>query len=159
MFEGIPEAIPIAIGIGMFISLFLTETLGITAGGLIVPGYIGLSMFTPSDIFLTFIVSIITIVIIKFLSKFILIYGKRRLVLCLIIGFLIGFPFIQKSEIDLGEDLSEIFKDIYIVGYIIPGLIASWMDRQGIIRTISTIMITSSIVFLILFLIFFDQVV
>ncbi len=155
MFDTIPEAIPIAIGIGMFISLFLTETLGITAGGLIVPGYIGLSMFTPYDIVLTFIVSIITIGIIKFLSKFILIYGKRRLVLCLIIGFLIGFPFIQKSEIDFIENI----KGIYIVGYIIPGLIASWMDRQGIIRTISTIMITSSIVFLILFLIFFDQVV
>ena len=154
MFDTIPEAIPIAIGIGMFISLFLTETLGITAGGLIVPGYIGLSMFTPYDIVLTFIVSIITIGIIKFLSKFILIYGKRRLVLCLIIGFLIGFPFIQKSEIDFIENI----KGIYIVGYIIPGLIASWMDRQGIIRTISTIMITSSVVFLILLLIFFDKV-
>ena len=155
MFDTIPEAIPIAIGIGMFISLFLTETLGITAGGLIVPGFIGLSMYTPSDIVLTFIVSIITIGIIKFLSKFILIYGKRRLVLCLIIGFLIGFPFIQRSEIEFTEYIGH----TYIVGYIIPGLIASWMDRQGIIRTISTIMITSSIVFLILFLIFFDQVV
>ena len=154
MFDTIPEAIPIAIGIGMFISLFLTETLGITAGGLIVPGYIGLSMFTPSDIVLTFIVSIITIVIINFLSKFILIYGKRRLVFCLIIGFLIGYSFIQQSEIDSIENI----KGIYIVGYIIPGLIASWMDRQGIIRTISTIMITSSIVFLILLLIFFDKV-
>ena len=150
MFEGIPEAIPIAIGIGMFISLFLTETLGITAGGLIVPGYIGLSMFTPSNMVLTFIVSIITIIIIKFLSKFLLIYGKRRLVLCLMIGFLIGFPFIQPP----GDNI----KGIYVVGYIIPGLIASWMDRQGIIRTISTIMITSSIVFLILLLIFFDKV-
>ena len=150
MFEGIPQAIPIAIGVGMFISLFLTETLGITAGGLVVPGYIGLNMFSPLEILLTFIVSIITIGIIKFLSKFILIYGKRRLVLCLIIGFLIGFPFIEKSDI-------HVF-DVFIVGYIIPGLIASWMDRQGILRTISTIMITSSIVFLILFLIFFDKV-
>ena len=152
MIDSIDQALPIAIGIGMLISLILTETLGVTAGGLIVPGYIGLSLNTPEDIILTFIVSIITIGIIKILSKFILIYGKRRLVLCLIIGFLIGYPLIERSELVN-------FKGIYIVGYIIPGLIASWMDRQGIIRTISTIMITSSIVFLILFLIFFDQVV
>ena len=29
----------IAIGLGMVISLFLTETLGVMAGGIIVPGY------------------------------------------------------------------------------------------------------------------------
>ena len=151
MFDNIEQALPIAIGIGMLISLILTETLGVTAGGLIVPGYIGLSLNTPEDIILTFIVSIITIGIIKILSKFILIYGKRRLVLCLIIGFLIGYPFMYKSELVN-------FKGIFIVGYIIPGLIASWMDRQGILRTISTIMITSSIVFLTLFIIFFERV-
>ena len=33
-----------------------------------------------------------------------------------------------------------------VIGNIIPGLIASWMDRQGIIRTISAIMITSVLV-------------
>ena len=143
MFEGIPEAIPIAIGIGMFISLFLTETLGITAGGLIVPGYIGLSMFTPSNMVLTFIVSIITIIIIKFLSKFLLIYGKRRLVLSLILGFFFGYL----SKIYLAPDLSSI-------GNIIPGLIASWMDRQGVSRTISVILITASIVYLSMMLLY-----
>ena len=32
----------IAIGLGMIISLILTESVGVTAGGLIVPGYIAL---------------------------------------------------------------------------------------------------------------------
>ena len=34
----------IYIGIGMVLSLFLTETLGVTAGGIIVPGYIAIHM-------------------------------------------------------------------------------------------------------------------
>ena len=38
------------------------------------------------------------------------------------------------------------FSDINYIGFIIPGLIASWMDRQGIIRTISVILIVASIV-------------
>ena len=39
--------------------------------------------------------------------------------------------------------------DLSVIGYIIPGLIASWMDRQGVLKTISVIIITSSIVKLI----------
>ena len=34
----------IAIGLGMIISLILTESVGVTAGGLIVPGYIALNL-------------------------------------------------------------------------------------------------------------------
>ena len=33
-----------------------------------------------------------------------------------------------------------------MIGNIIPGLIASWMDRQGIVRTISAVIITSVLV-------------
>ena len=37
----------IFIGIGMVLSLFLTETLGVTAGGIIVPGYIAMNLESP----------------------------------------------------------------------------------------------------------------
>ena len=37
----------IYIGIGMVLSLFLTETLGVTAGGIIVPGYIAKNLERP----------------------------------------------------------------------------------------------------------------
>ena len=39
------------------------------------------------------------------------------------------------------------------VGYLIPGLIASWMDRQGVWVTISTIIIISSVINLMLMVI------
>jgi len=32
-----------------------------------------------------------------------------------------------------------------VIGNIIPGLIANWMDRQGVLRTISTVLITAGI--------------
>ena len=73
--------IEIAIGIGMVLSLVFTETLGVTAGGIIVPGYIALYMDDPIKIVITFLISIIVFLIIKALSNFMLIYGKRRLVL------------------------------------------------------------------------------
>ena len=49
--------IQIAIGLGVVISLILTETLGVTAGGIIVPGYIGYNMSNPLDVVLTFFIS------------------------------------------------------------------------------------------------------
>ena len=131
----------IYIGIGMVLSLFLTETLGITAGGIIVPGYIALNIEDPIRILTTFIVSIITYFIIQIIGYFILVYGKRRLVLALIIGFLLGF--MTKTENNLLLNISEV--DFIVIGNIIPGLIASWMDRQGIIRTTCTILITAGV--------------
>jgi len=135
----------IAIGLGMIISLFLTETIGVMAGGIIVPGYFALYLQNPIQIVTTFLIGIVTYYIIYFMSKYLLIYGRRRLILCLLLGFLIGYI--------LRLSITEINLDINYIGFIIPGLIASWMDRQGIIRTMSVILIVASIVHLFLILI------
>ena len=131
----------IYIGIGMVLSLFLTETLGVTAGGIIVPGYIAMNLESPERLVITFGVSILTFLIIKLLSKFIMVYGKRRLVLALLIGFLLGY--LSRSENMITADLGT--TDFIVIGNIIPGLIANWMDRQGVLRTISTVLITAGI--------------
>ena len=140
--------IEIAIGLGMVLSLVFTETLGVTAGGIIVPGYIALYFTDPIKIVSTFLISLMTLYIVKLFSQFMLIYGKRRLVFCLLVGFLLGYL----SKIYLVE-LDSYYSDVSVIGNIIPGLIASWMDRQGILRTISVILITSSIVAMILIVI------
>ena len=131
----------IYIGIGMVLSLFLTETLGVTAGGIIVPGYIAMNLENPYRLVITFIISILTYLIIKLIGRFILIYGKRRLVLALLIGFILGY--ISRTENNMIAHLTQL--DFVVIGNIIPGLIANWMDRQGVLRTISTILITAGI--------------
>ena len=131
----------IYIGIGMVLSLFLTETLGVTAGGIIVPGYIALNLESPERLVITFGISIITFLVIKLLSKFIMVYGKRRLVLALLIGFLLGYLSRSENMITAGLGTT----DFIVIGNIIPGLIANWMDRQGVLRTISTVLITAGI--------------
>ena len=131
----------IYIGIGMVLSLFLTETLGVTAGGIIVPGYIAMNLDNPERLLITFGVSIITFLIIKLLGNFIMVYGKRRLVLALLIGFLLGY--LSRSENIITAGLGT--TDYMVIGNIIPGLIANWMDRQGILRTICTVLIIAGI--------------
>jgi len=82
--------VEIALGLGIVLSLVLTETLGVTAGGLIVPGYIALYLHDPLRVIGTFAVSLIVFGIVRLLSFRMFIFGKRRLVICLLLGFLLG---------------------------------------------------------------------
>ena len=147
----------IAIGLGMVISLFLTETLGVMAGGIIVPGYFALYLHNPIKIIATLAISIVAYLIVYLLSKFILIYGRRRLILSLLIGFFLGY--ILRIILDsTGISQNNNWIELEYIGYIIPGLIASWMDRQGILRTTSVVLIVASIVNLIMMYIYYlDQ--
>ncbi|HNZ53923.1 MAG TPA: poly-gamma-glutamate biosynthesis protein PgsC/CapC [bacterium] len=43
--------------------------------------------------------------------------------------------------------------DLSIIGYLIPGLIAIWIEKQGLIETFSTLITSSVIVRLLLILI------
>tara|TARA_Y100001936_G_C15829998_1_gene536261 strand:- start:117 stop:581 length:465 start_codon:yes stop_codon:yes gene_type:complete len=131
----------LAIGIGMLVGLIFSETLGVMGGGLIVPGYFALHLQDFYSVLITFSIGIFTFLLIKFLSNYIIIFGRRRVILSLLIAFLIGLFFRDYFYLEY-------------IGFIIPGLIASWMDKQGIIRTISVVMIESSIVHLFLMLIY-----
>ena len=136
--------VEISIGLGIILSLVLSEALGVTAGGIIVPGYISLFLHQPVQVFSTFFVAILVWLIIKGLSKVMFLYGKRRIVLALILGFFFGYL----SRIIYVD--TESIQSVAVIGNIIPGLIANWMDRQGVLRTICTVLVISSITRLII---------
>ena len=138
----------ISIGLGIFLSLILSESLGVTAGGIIVPGYIALYLHEPIQVVVTFLVAILVWVIIQGMGNVMFLYGKRRIVLALILGFFFGY--ISRNFIYLSEDIGS----VAVIGNIIPGLIANWMDRQGIIRTLSVVLLTSVMVKLCIMILF-----
>ena len=138
----------ISIGLGIFLSLILSESLGVTAGGIIVPGYIALYLHEPIQVVVTFLVAILVWVIIQGMGNVMFLYGKRRIVLALILGFFFGY--ISRNFIYLSEDIGS----VAVIGNIIPGLIANCMDRQGIIRTLSVVLLTSVMVKLCVMILF-----
>ena len=140
--------IEISIGLGIILSLVLSEALGVTAGGIIVPGYISLFLDHPVQVVSTFLVAILVWLIIKGLSKVMFLYGKRRIVLALILGFLFGY-LSRTIYVD-----TESIKSVAVIGNIIPGLIANWMDRQGVVRTVSVVLLTAVIVKLLVIILF-----
>ncbi len=140
--------IEISIGMGIILSLVLSEALGVTAGGIIVPGYISLFLDQPVQVVSTFLVAILVWMIIKGLSKVMFLYGKRRIVLALILGFFFGY-LSRTIYVD-----TESIKSVAVIGNIIPGLIANWMDRQGVVRTLSVVLLTAVIVKLLVIILF-----
>ena len=105
------------------------------------------------------IISIAAYLIVYLLSKFILIYGRRRLILSLLIGFFLGYILrIILDNSGFQIMINNHWMELEYIGYIIPGLIASWIDRQGIVRTVSVVLIVASIVNLIMMYIYYlDQ--
>jgi hypothetical protein len=69
--------ISLSIGIGLVVSLTFSEMLGLTAGGMVVPGYVALYMDRPIIIILTLVVSYLTYFIVHSLSAVMI--GEMRI--------------------------------------------------------------------------------
>jgi gamma-polyglutamate biosynthesis protein CapC len=130
----------IVIGIGLVLSLVMSESLGVAPGGIIVPGYLALGLHDPLAVAITFAIAGVTFFIVRALATVTILYGRRRTVLMILIGFLLGS--LIRTQVAPGAQLGPFAVDV--VGYIVPGLIAIWMDRQGTIVTL-TAAITATI--------------
>jgi poly-gamma-glutamate biosynthesis protein PgsC/CapC len=121
-----------AVGLGVILSLLSSELLGASAGGIVVPGYIAMYLDKPSQILGTLLVSLATWGIIRIIGTFTLLFGKRRMVLSILIGFIIGWG--TRNMILHNATIYDM--QLQSIGYIVPGLIANWLERQGFLLTI-----------------------
>lgn len=153
------DIVAVSIGVGLAVSLMFSEVFGLAAGGMVVPGYFALYLGKPIDVLLTLACALATFLVVRLLSTFVIIYGKRRTVMMILIGFLLNSVFsllpVEDALIKAGytPDL-ENGSAMEVIGYIIPGLVAIWIDRQGLVETLSALTAASIVVRLILILIF-----
>lgn len=149
-----PEILTTAIGIGLLVSLLFSELFGLAAGGLVVPGYIALFWREPMAITITLAIAFATHLIVQLIGSGIILFGKRRTVLVILVAYLLRLAI----DLSMGDYLAShpAFSDtgVVIIGYIIPGLIAIWFDRQGILETLTTLIAASVVVRVIVILIF-----
>jgi len=137
------ELLSLSIGIGLAVSLLFSEIFGLAAGGMVVPGYIALNLNRPIDLLLTVGIGMITFAVVHALASVMIIYGKRRTVMMILVGYLIG----AAAHTLHGSS------EAHVIGYVIPGLIAIWIDRQGIIETLSALVTAAVVVRLVLILV------
>jgi gamma-polyglutamate biosynthesis protein CapC len=145
----------LSIALGLVVSLFFSEKLGVAAGGMVVPGYCALQLDNPVNIVLTLLAAYLTYFVVFSISAVTIVYGRRRTVLMILVGFSIGWLMRSFAAAYVPPHSS---LDLTVVGYIIPGLVAIWIDRQGATETFASLVTASVVVRLGLILITGGQI-
>jgi poly-gamma-glutamate biosynthesis protein PgsC/CapC len=159
----------LSIGIGLVVSLLFSELFGLAAGGLVVPGYIALYLTRPIDLGVTLAAALLTFFLVRIASTFVIVYGRRRTALMILVGYAVGV--LLKTALAAAfeasaESLALIpaeqalgvaaagreAVEAGVIGYILPGLIAIWLDRQGVVPTLAALVTSAVVVRLILIL-------
>ena len=151
------DPLTLSIGLGLIVGLIFVSLLGLSTGGMVVPGYFALEMGAPDRVIITLVISVMIFGIVRFLSKFMIIYGRRRIAITVLLSFILG----TLCNIFLSQYLTTSFysDQVQVIGYIIPGLIALSIDRQGLIETIGSLLIASIIIRLLLIVLIGPQIV
>ncbi len=142
--------IELSVTLGLIFSLLSYEVFGLAAGGIVVPGYIALHLTEPDRLAGIFIVSFITFLIIKVLANYTFLYGRRQMVLSLLIGCLLA----NFSRQFLSFEMAAGTIQLTALGWVIPGLIGHWFGKQGVFKTITVLFITAVFVRFLVILIF-----
>lgn len=129
--------------IGLLAAFIYYELTGLTPGGVIAPAYLALYIHEPLNIAVTVAAATLTWLTLKLVLPRLLIYGRRKLLLALLIGFAWGLAL--NRILGVGTYLPNA---VHSIGYLIPGLVASEMIRQKYLPTISSMIIVMVLVYL-----------
>jgi len=127
--------------IGLLVSLLFIGLTGVYPGGIIVPSYLVLFLHQPERIAGTIIAAFLTLAVYRLSYRWLILFGRRRFVFLILIGgfwallWLQLFPYIFPASLEFR-----------VIGWVIPGLIANHLDRQGaVITTASLVTITVAV--------------
>lgn len=148
-----PDVLTVAIGIGLALSLAFSELFALAAGGMIVPGYTALALHEPLALAATLLVAVATWGVVTVLARVLVLYGRRLTVLTLLIGFLLNvlLSHVLATSVDDPRFVA--------IGHLVPGLVALWFERQGVLATLATLVIASVLVRLVLILLYGTELV
>ncbi len=135
--------VQIAITLSVIFGLLSSELLGIATGGLISAGYLSLYLNTPLRLVSTVALSLVVYLVVIALDQVVFLFGRRRFALCILLSA-IGSWAMQRLLVAANP----VGIDLRIIGYIIPGLIANDMLKQGILKTVAAIVVISALIWL-----------
>ncbi len=112
--------------LGIFLSLLFTELTDLSPGGIIVPAYFAMYSYDWKRLLGTVILSLLCMVIVHFMSKYMILYGRRRYAVYVMTGVLLKF---LVSSLGAGAAFS--------IGSLIPGILGRDMEKQGVPKTLT----------------------
>jgi poly-gamma-glutamate biosynthesis protein PgsC/CapC len=128
--------------IGLVIALVWAELTDVSPGGLIVAGYFALYLDRPLRVAATLAVALLAWGIAKALSRHLILFGRRRFVLTVLVGavlsqaWLLAAPKLFTGPVELR-----------VIGWIVPGILASSLARQKPLPTLASLAAVSTLTF------------
>ncbi len=119
---------------GLIIALLYTEATGIVPGGLVVPAYFAFTFDQPWRAAATLAAALISIAAYRLLSRWLLLFGRRRFVFLILCGGLLGQVWLLVWPRLFAGPL-----DLRVIGWVIPGLLASNLERQKFWPTLASL--------------------
>jgi poly-gamma-glutamate biosynthesis protein PgsC/CapC len=117
--------------LGVVLGILFMELTDVSPGGLIVPGYLALFRDRPDRIALSLVIALLTVAVLRLAGRFLILFGRRRFALFLLAGFAI-----RVAAEFLLPMVSPAFGGLEAIGWLVPGIIASDMDKQGVPKTL-----------------------
>jgi len=144
------ELARLTIILGIVVSTIIYKRTGLTLGGVIVCGYLALFIGQPTHILVTLATSYLTYQIVyKVLQKRFMLNGRKLFEVEILIGLIFQALWITIIQVLGLFDMD--FTLFYGVGFVLPGIVAHHMGRQGPRNTLGSILLGVSIVALIVF--------
>ena len=126
---------------GVAISLIFAELTGLSPAGLIVPGYIALSMQTPHRVVYTLAVAVAAWGCARLLSRWMILYGRRRFAVLVLLAFAIDTAV---------SSLGLLPYDPGLIGVLVPGIMAQEMEKPGLVKSLLSLAVVVGILVLIM---------
>jgi len=120
--------------LGLLVALGFIALIGIYPGGIIVPSYLVLFLSEPLRLVGTVGAAFLTLGVYLVASRWFILFGRRRFVFLIFVGglwALVGqtrLPFVFPGSVEFT-----------VIGWVIPGLIANHMERQGVVVTTASL--------------------
>jgi len=128
--------------IGLVLALLWAEITDISPGGIIVPGYFALYLDRPLRAAATLAVALLTLAIYRFLARRLILFGRRRFVLTVLVGAVLSqaWLLVLPSFFDAPVELR-------VIGWVVPGILASSLARQKVLPTLASLAAVATLTF------------
>lgn len=116
--------------LGVLLSLAFAWATGVYPGGIIVPSYLVLFLREPERIVGTLVAALLTMAAYRIAARWLILFGRRRFAFLVLAGALWAaaggglLPFLFPASLEFR-----------VIGWVVPGLIAHHMERQGAVVT------------------------
>ena len=128
--------------IGLILALLWAEVTDISPGGIIVPGYFAVYLDRPLRAAATLAVALLTLAVYRLLVRHLILFGRRRFVLMVLVGAVLS-----QAWLLVLPKLFDAPVELRVIGWIVPGILASSLVRQKALPTLASLTAVSTLTF------------